>query len=107
MRTARAKGDRKGEHRQRGTDATATITLFDGQVMIFAAIDQCTAECVELQPALHGARFEALEPRGKRLIETPFSSTPCVDGPVGSWKDSAHPHGRRLEVVECCGGGPR
>jgi hypothetical protein len=68
--------------------------------MIFAAIDQCTAEGVGLQPALHGDRSEALEPRGTRLIETLFSSTPLLDGPVGPWKDSAHAHGCRLEVVE-------
>ena len=45
-----------------GTDATATVTLLDGQVMIFAAIDHCTAECVGIHAAIHGDRFEALEP---------------------------------------------
>jgi putative transposase len=45
-----------------GTDATATVTLLDGQVMIFAAIDHCTAECVGIHAALRGHRFEALEP---------------------------------------------
>jgi len=45
-----------------GTDATATVTLLDGQVMIFAAIDHCTAECVGIHAAIHGTRFEALEP---------------------------------------------
>jgi putative transposase len=29
-----------------GTDTTATITLADGPVTIFAAVDHCTAECV-------------------------------------------------------------
>lgn len=45
-----------------GTDATASVTLLDGQVMIFAAIDHCTAECVGIHAAIHGTRFEALEP---------------------------------------------
>lgn len=45
-----------------GTDATATVTLLDGQVTIFAALDHCTAECVGIHAAIHGDRFEALEP---------------------------------------------
>ena len=45
-----------------GTDATATVTGRDGQVTVFAAIDHCTAECVGIHAALHGDRFEALEP---------------------------------------------
>lgn len=45
-----------------GTDATATVTRLDGQVTIFAAIDHCTAECVGMHAAIHGTRFEALEP---------------------------------------------
>ena len=45
-----------------GTDATATVTLRDGQVMVFAAIDHCTAECVGIHAAIRGTRFEALEP---------------------------------------------
>ena len=45
-----------------GTDATATVTLLEGQVTIFAAIDHCTAECVGIHAAMHGDRFEALEP---------------------------------------------
>ena len=45
-----------------GTDATTTVTLADGQVTIFGAIDHCTAECVGLHAAKYGTRFEALEP---------------------------------------------
>jgi transposase InsO family protein len=45
-----------------GTDATATVTLLDGQGMVFAAIDHCTAECVGIHAAIQGDRFEALEP---------------------------------------------
>ena len=45
-----------------GTDATATVTLADGQVTIFGAIDHCTAACMGLHAAKYGTRFEALEP---------------------------------------------
>lgn len=45
-----------------GTDATASVTVVDGQVTIFGAIDHCTAECVGIHAAIHGTRFEALEP---------------------------------------------
>jgi transposase InsO family protein len=45
-----------------GTDATAAVTIVDGTATIFAAIDHCTAECVGIHAALHGDRFEALEP---------------------------------------------
>ena len=45
-----------------GTDATATVTVEDGHVTIFAAIDHCTAECVGIHAAKRAHRFEALEP---------------------------------------------
>ena len=45
-----------------GTDATATVTLAEGQVTVFAAIDHCTAECVGIHAAKPATRFEALEP---------------------------------------------
>jgi putative transposase len=45
-----------------GTDATTTVTLAEGQVTVFAAIDHCTAECVGIHVAKRGTRFEALEP---------------------------------------------
>ena len=45
-----------------GTDATATVTLVDGQVTVFAAIDHCTAECVGIHAVKRATRFEALEP---------------------------------------------
>jgi putative transposase len=45
-----------------GTDATATVTLADGQVTVFAAIDHCTAECVGIHAVKRATRFEALEP---------------------------------------------
>ena len=45
-----------------GIDATATVTLADGQVTVFASIDHCTAECVGIHAAKPATRFEALEP---------------------------------------------
>lgn len=51
-----------GPNRMWGTDATLTVTLADGQVTIFGAVDHYTAECVGLHAAKPGTRFEALEP---------------------------------------------
>ena len=45
-----------------GADATTTVTLADGQVTVFAAIDHCTAECVGIHAVKRATRFEALEP---------------------------------------------
>jgi len=42
-----------------GPDATATVTVPDGQVTVFAAFDHCTAECVGSHAAVHGDRLEA------------------------------------------------
>lgn len=45
-----------------GTDMTAAVTTKHGQVAVFVAVDHCSAECVGIHAALHGTRFEALEP---------------------------------------------
>jgi len=45
-----------------GTDATATWTLEQGQVSVFAALDHHTGECLGIHAAKYGSRFEALEP---------------------------------------------
>jgi len=45
-----------------GTDATASVTVNDGQVTVFAAIDHCTAECLGIHVVKRATRFEALEP---------------------------------------------
>jgi hypothetical protein len=45
-----------------GTDMTTTCTRQDGQVAILIAVDHGAAECVGIQAAMHGPRFEALEP---------------------------------------------
>ncbi|MBI5855986.1 MAG: IS3 family transposase [Nitrospirae bacterium] len=45
-----------------GTDATSTVTLEDGYVTVFVAIDHCTLEGVGIHAATRATRFEALEP---------------------------------------------
>ena len=45
-----------------GTDATATWTLKQGQVTVFAAVDHFTGECLGIHAAKYGTRHEALEP---------------------------------------------
>ncbi len=44
------------------TDATATVTVEEGQVTVFVAVDHCTTECVGIHAAKPATRFEALEP---------------------------------------------
>ena len=44
------------------TDATATVTVQQGQVTVFVAVDHCTTECVGIHAANRATRFEALEP---------------------------------------------
>jgi len=44
------------------TDATATVTVEEGQVTVFVAVDHCTTECVGIHAAKRATRFEALEP---------------------------------------------
>ena len=56
-----------------GIDATATVTLDDGAVTVFAAIDHCTADCVGIHAAKRATRFEALDRLccnfgGRRLV---------------------------------------
>jgi putative transposase len=45
-----------------GTDAPSTVTLAEGPVTVFVAIDHCTLEGVGLHTAAKATRFEALEP---------------------------------------------
>src|ERR671926_1789928 len=44
-----------------GADATSALTA-EGPATIFVAVDHCTAECMGIQAARRGTRFEALEP---------------------------------------------
>lgn len=53
----------------RGTDMTAAFTVEHGQVAVFVAVDHCSAECVGIHAALHGARHEALEPIRQGVTE--------------------------------------
>jgi putative transposase len=52
-----------------GTDATATVTVAEGAVTVFAAIDHCTAECVGIHAVKKATRFEALEPLRQAVRE--------------------------------------
>jgi transposase InsO family protein len=45
-----------------GTDLTTTVTVEDGQVAVFVAVDHCTAEGVGIHAATAATRYEALEP---------------------------------------------
>jgi transposase InsO family protein len=45
-----------------GTDLTGTVTVRDGAVGVFIAVDHATAECVGIHAAVSCTRFEALEP---------------------------------------------
>jgi putative transposase len=44
------------------SDHTLTVTVEEGQVTVFVAVDHCTTECVGLHAAKKATRFEALEP---------------------------------------------
>ena len=59
-----------------GIDATATVTLDDGQVTVFAAIDHCTAGCVGIHAVKRATRFEALDHSGKASMNTSLASRP-------------------------------
>lgn len=64
-----------------GIDATATVTLDDGQVTVFAAVDHCTAECVGIHAVKRATRFEALEPI-RQAVREHFSGfeADCAEG---------------------------
>ena len=44
-----------------GADMTAAVTMEDGQVAVFVAVDHCSAECAGIHAALRGMHHEALE----------------------------------------------
>jgi transposase InsO family protein len=52
-----------------GTDATGALTVEDGHVTVFVAIDHCSADCVGIHAAKPGTRFEALEPLRQGIKE--------------------------------------
>jgi putative transposase len=43
-------------------DHTVTVTVEEGQVAVFVAVDHCTTECLGIHAAKRATRFEALEP---------------------------------------------
>ncbi len=43
-------------------DHTATVTVEEGPVTVFVAVDHCTTDCVGIHAAKRATRFEALEP---------------------------------------------
>jgi hypothetical protein len=45
-----------------GTDMTAALTVEDGRVAVFVAVDRCSATCAGIHAALRGTRHEALKP---------------------------------------------
>ena len=45
-----------------GTDGTTTVTVKEGKVTVFAAIDHGSADCVGIHATKRATRFEALEP---------------------------------------------
>ena len=45
-----------------GTDITTTVTTGEGLAHGLRVVERCTCECVWLQTAKHGTRFEALKP---------------------------------------------
>ena len=53
-----------------GTDLTTTVTVQDGQVGVFVAVDHHTAECVGIHAATSCTRFEALEPVRQGVRDT-------------------------------------
>jgi transposase InsO family protein len=58
-----------GPNQMWGTDLTATVTVQDGSVGVFVAVDHYTAECVGLHAAVRCTRFEALEPLRQAVRE--------------------------------------
>lgn len=59
-----------------GTDGTATTTIEDGKVTIFAAIDHYSADCLGIHVVKKGHRFEALEPIRQAVRELFGAFTP-------------------------------
>lgn len=59
-----------------GTDGTATTTIEDGKVTIFAAIDRYSADCLGIHVVKKRHRFEALEPIRQAVRELFGAFTP-------------------------------
>lgn len=61
-----------------GTDGTRILTLEDGWVWLFTAIEHWNAECVGWHVIKHGTRYEALEPISAALTSLYGSVGPDV-----------------------------
>jgi transposase InsO family protein len=72
-----------------GTDLTTTVTLDDGQVAVFIAIDHATAELVGVHAAKRATRYEALEPL-RQGIRRCFG---LIEANVARWLAVRHDHG--------------
>lgn len=62
-------------------DHTATVTVEEGQVTVFVAVDHCTTECVGIHAAKRATRFEALEPIRQAVRD--YCGGFCADGAAG------------------------
>jgi transposase InsO family protein len=72
-----------------GTDATSTVTLEDGSVTVFVAVDHCTLEGVGIHAAKTATRFEALEPI-RQGVRRPFGA---VAAGIATGVQVRHDHG--------------
>ena len=65
---------------------TTTVTIDEGQVCVFIAVDHCTAECVGIHAAKSGNRFEALEPIRQGVREPEDNG--CAERFIRTLKDN-------------------
>ena len=115
-------------NRMWGIDATATVTLEEGQVTVFAAVDHCTAECVGIHavkrarasrpwnPSARGSintseGFRPAPPRGSNcgtiMPRSSWATTSRTNSP--SWESSLRRHSfasRKATAVSNASSGP-
>ena len=80
-----------------GTDMTATVTVAEGAVVVFVAVDHCATACIGLHAAKRGTRFEALEPIRQGIRER-FGG--IGDG-VARGRRLRHDHGSNDVADDC------
>lgn len=61
-----------------GTDATATVTLAEGQVPVFASVDHCTAECMGIHAVKRATRLKLWNLCAKAFANTSAPSAPLL-----------------------------
>ena len=74
-----------------GTDLTATVTIEEGPVGVFVALDPCNAECVGIPAAKPATRLEVLEPLRQAVREVFGGFTAGVAAGI----QLRHDHGSR------------